>query len=133
MPPEAVPSNMKVTSKRATSIGAKVHEMQFILASASLECLFAAASDSRALPQTKGGKKQVRPVVHIHRTHREMLSEIVLTEDPRKHKLKFPPRKKKEEEKGGIKSGQEAAIQPRGSVHKISRELSSEHLTYLER
>jgi len=58
MIPEAEPSNMKVTSKRATSIGAKVHEMQFILASASLECLLDTASDSRALPQTKGGKRQ---------------------------------------------------------------------------
>lgn len=101
MPPEAVPSNMKVASKRATSIGAKVHEIQFILASASLECLFDTASDSRALPQTKGGKIQVRPVVHNHRTHREMLSEIVLTEDPRKHKLKFPSRKKRRRRRGG--------------------------------
>lgn len=82
--------------KRANAIGAKVHEMQFILARASLECLFDTASDSRALPQTKGGKRQVRPVVHNHRTDREMLSEIVLPGGPAKTEVENSLKKKKE-------------------------------------
>ncbi|KAL1251295.1 hypothetical protein QQF64_019091 [Cirrhinus molitorella] len=73
--------------------------MQFISARSSLECLFDSASDSRALPQTKGGKRQVRPVVRNRTTHREMLSEIVWPGGPAKTEVEISSKKKKEGEK----------------------------------
>ncbi len=79
----------------------------------------------------KQNTSQACPVVRSHRTDREMLSEFVCPGGPAKTEVKIS-HKKKTKRKGGREGGRWGGVQPRGSVHKVSRELSSELSNYRE-
>lgn len=129
MPPEAVPSNMKVSNKKGECHRRKSTRnavyFSACIAGMSLRYglwLASAPTDKRRQKTSQACRSQPQD------QPRNAVRNCFARRTSENRSWKFPQEKKG----GGKKSGQEAAIQPRGSVHKLSRELSSEHSSYGE-